>query len=296
MSSTNDSTGSSGGTPPLRKIVYACSLAVAVLAVGTVTQPVAHAGSLNMPDWEGLFDSTGARVGHSTPGLSQVEFIHDNISAGIAVDMSALLPGEKFGSQVLFNGLVAPAHDLGNAAVAFSGGKTNTRAVYATVERLSVGEPTYIEFEFLQYPVSYADGAPWSLDGQRLEGDLKAVMHFGEAGLASVDLMQFDGAKYRHLERVSSISASGCGGGDSFSFCTGLSPFAVSGAGFDVWDENDQVIDRISADERVELGIDTRSLAKGLSYDSVIIRTPQDLALRRSGLNLREPVAHGSAN
>lgn len=276
-------------------------LIVVLIAIGLA--PIALAGPKNstalvFPVWDRLFDQHGFltldqaaphdQQRFSAAGLNRAEFLQENFSGGKITDMTALLPGETLNGDVIFNGPVGLDHDLGNAAVAFSVGKHGTEQVYATVERAAGTGETVIEFELLQYPVSLGAGSPWPLRGERLEGDLKAVMRFRENSLTGMHLMRFGQEDYELIEKVSVSGTGTCRNGSAVAFCTGLKPFSIASELTQVWDEDLASMKPISAQERVEIGINTLALSPGLSFESLIIRTPQDLVLSRTALSLAD--------
>jgi hypothetical protein len=272
-----------------------------LVAVGSITSAVAGPkgnDSLVFPVWEQMFDQYGFltldqaapldQERFSPSGLSRAEFLQENFSGGTITDMTALLPGEGLNGDVVFNGPVGLDHDLGNAAVAFAAGKHGTEQVFATVERASANAATTIEFELLQYPVSLGAGEPWSLRAEHLEGDIKAVMRFQGNDLSGMHLMRYSQGGYELVEKLKVSNDGSCGSGSAVAFCTGLAPFSLSSEVKQVWDADYAPMQPISALERIEIGIDTLALSPGISFESLIIRTPQDLVLSRTALTLVE--------
>ncbi len=96
---------------------------------------------LSMPEWEkiinpggtlkddvnahGMFGSNGIPDYIDLYRGVEAEFIQENISDGVATDMSALLTGARLTDEVLYNGAVRREHDLGNAYVLATIGADN---------------------------------------------------------------------------------------------------------------------------------------------------------------------------
>ncbi len=268
-------------------------LAVGASAKNTVS--LSERESLVFPVWEQMFDEHGFltldkaapldQARFSVSGLNRAEFLQENLSGGTITDMSALLPGESPGEDIIFNGPVSLDHDLGNAAVAFNSGQFGTEQVFATVERTATGKDTTIEVELFQYPVSLRAGEPWSLAAERLDGDIKAVVRFSDNVVTSVEIMRYDEGAFMTVEHLKGDSG-GCGTGKTIAFCSGLEPFSVANELTEVWDDQYEPMQPINPHERIEIGIDTLAISPGLSFESLIIRTPEDLVLSRTALTL----------
>ena len=251
---------------------------------------------LSMPDWDKIINPDGYFIDNvNTDGLVgsngipdyidlyrgvDADFIQDNISNGIATDMSALLPGPRLQDEVLYNGAVRPEHDLGNGYVLATIGADNHLRLYAGVERLVTDAVTFIEFEFNQNPVRIGPGSPWPLVGNRVEGDLLVRMVFANRALQSVELEQWRQNGFQVLKTGAGIAGDRCLQKRDFMYCTGLPPIRHSVEGFEVWDEDYNPLDQTPPDNFVEVGIDI-DLLLGQQADitSVLFRTPEDIAM-----------------
>ena len=283
---------------PARRVLTA-----ALAAALAMTASTAQAGSLELPAWDQIFSPGGALVDHFDAyggkrangipdhvdlfGGIEAEFVHDNLSNGVATDMTALLPSASLSQQVVFNGEVRSAHDLGNVYLLKSRSPEGSLQVFAGVERLLVLDSTFIEFEFNQQPVSFGPGAPWTLNGHRSDGDLLVRMDFSRGNLSSVEVRQWAGDQFTTLQSRRG-GAGGCQGDAALVYCVSAPPMEVSGGGFEVWDAEFQLVERAIANDFVELGIDLGQFAGDKArISSVQVRTPEDLALNTFGR--REP-------
>lgn len=251
---------------------------------------------LSMPDWDkiinpngffkddvnkdGMFGSNGIPDYIDLYGGIDADFVQDNISNGVATDMSALLPGPRLQDEVLYNGAVRPEHDLGNGYVLATIGADNHLRLYAGVERLVSDAATYIEIEFNQNPVRLGGGAPWPVIGKRVEGDLLVRLAFANSALQSVSLEQWREGGFKVLKTGAGITGDRCLQQKEFMYCTGLPPIRHSEEGFEVWDEDYNPLDPTPPDNFVEVGLDI-DLLLGPQVDitSVLFRTPEDIAM-----------------
>ena len=81
---------------------------------------------------------------------------------------------------------VNAAHDLGHVYFMRSTGKDDHARMYVGIERLSVPADSFIEIEFNQLPVKVGSGNPWwSLNGERIDGDLLARINLTRGQPAS---------------------------------------------------------------------------------------------------------------
>ncbi len=225
-------------------------------------------GSNGIPDYIDLYRGVDA------------DFVQDNISNGVATDMSALLPGPRLEDEVLYNGAVRPEHDLGNGYVLATIGADNHLRLYAGIERLVTDAVTYIEFEFNQNPVRLGPGSPWPLIGNRMDGDLLVRMVFANRTLQSVGLEQWRQGGFKVVKAGDGITGENCRHKRDFMYCTGLPPIRHPVDGFEVWDEDFNPLDPIPADNFVEVGIDIDLLlGPQANITSVLFRTPEDIAM-----------------
>lgn len=251
---------------------------------------------LSMPEWEKIINPGGTLKDdvnkHGMFGSNHIpdfidlyrgveaEFIQENISDGIATDMSALMIGPKLADEVLYNGAVRREHDLGNAYVLATIGADNHLRLYAAVERLVTDAGTFIEFEFNQNRVHIGSGSPWPIIGERKEGDILVRMIFSNRALQSVQLEQWQQGGFEFISTGAGISGDTCQQKREFMYCVGFPPIRHPVEGFEVWDENKNVLEPTFADDFVEVGIDI-DLLVGPQVDitSVLFRTPEDIAM-----------------
>lgn len=225
-------------------------------------------GSNSIPDFVDLYNGIEA------------EFIQENISNGVATDMSALLIGSKLSDEVLYNGVVRRAHDLGNAYVLATIGNDEHLRLYAAVERLITDEGTFIEFEFNQSRVHVSSGSPWPIIGQRTDGDILVRMIFSNRTLQSVTFEQWTGSGFDFINTGAGITGDSCLQMREFMYCVGNPPILHPVDGFEVWDEDNNVLEPTFADNFVEVGIDVDLLVGAqINISSVLFRTPEDIAM-----------------
>jgi len=258
--------------------------------------PLERADKLSMPEWDkiinpdGFFidnvDEDGLVGSNGIPDYIDLyrgvdaDFFQDNISDGIAVDMSALLPGPRLQDEMLYNGAVRPEHDLGNAYVLATIGTDNHLRLYAGVERLVTDATTYIEIEFNQNPVRIGQGAPWPVLGSRVAGDLLVRMIFANQALQSVMLEEWGKDGFSVVQSGKGVVNGSCRQTSELMYCTGLPPIRQSDRVSQVWDENYDPLDPISPDGFAEVGIDIDMLlGSRADITSVLFRTPEDIAM-----------------
>jgi hypothetical protein len=251
---------------------------------------------LSMPEWEriflpggnlrddvndkGMFGSNGIPDYVDLYNGIEAEFIQENLSNGVATDMSALLSGPKLSDEVLYNGAVSAEHDLGNAYVLATIGTDEHLRLYAGVERFVTVGGTYIEFEFIQTRVYLSSGSPWPLNGERSEGDVLVRMIFSDRMLQSVQVEQWHKDGFRFIDTGAGISGNTCLERKAFMYCVGPPPIRHPEEGFEVWDENNNVLDPVLADDFAQVGIDVDLLAGSRThFTSVLFRTPEDIAM-----------------
>lgn len=284
-------------TPEISRLPRRILITSVAVALGSlVASGAATAGNLTIPNWSQVFspsgtlvdqfDAFGAKGANGVPdhvdlfGGIEAEFVRDNLSNGIAVDMSALLPSDDLGQQVVYNGAVRGAHDLGNLFVLKSRDLDGSLQAYAGVERMIFRDATFVEFEFNQEPVTFGQGAPWTLNGQRTPGDLVVRMNFDRGRLGTVEVRSWGDGGFTTLESIRGSLDGGCGGHAALVFCVSAPPMELSGDGFEVWDTDYRVLQPESASDFLELGIDLGSFAGiGARVSSIQVRTPEDFAL-----------------
>lgn len=237
------------------------------------------------PGWGDIFDSSG-KVKDLRGGVNAA-FIEDNISAGVATDMSVLISADYVN-----NGTVQAVNDLGNAYVYRTADAAGNLVLFAGVERLGVTEgTTYIDFEFSQDKIQVWGGIPWKIHGQNTAGDLAVRMNFVEGVLRSVEFRQFaaDGSgEYRILKTAWPIDGQACSGSDGlYAFCSGASVTGLAATNQDIWDNWGTPVSVPAADQFVEVGVNVgRLLGSNPNYSSLTLKTPEDIAFG-TGLLLR---------
>jgi hypothetical protein len=288
------------------------SLAGAILSLFLVTgaAPVGAQDVLSPPNWPDLFsengtlkdvvDENGAAVSNGVPdyvdlygGIDAV-FVGDNISDGVAVDMTALLNAESLADSAVHNSTVSPAHDVGNAFVFATNDYQNNLVIYGSVEHIVPdSESSYVEFEFLQDIVKVRQGNPWPIHGERTVGDLVLRLNLDQGVLASVEVKRWtsEGA----FVTISSSVASGgveCNGpADLYIACD---PWLQSGqflyeSSFDPindsWDTENNLITLPTPNALLEFGINVGGLLNtNPAFKSVIVRTPEDIIIEHLGI------------
>lgn len=252
---------------------------------------------LVMPEWDLIFnpggtfkdelDDLGARVSNGIPDYMDIyqgiraDFIQDNISNGVATDMSALLDAVKISDEVLYNGVVSPEHDLGNAYFLATRNEEGGARVFVGIERLFVPTDSFIEIEFNQIPVSLGSGTSWwKISGERMDGDLLARLNFSGGRISHVEFEVWQGDSYTLLDNVIGSPGKGCKREKAFVYCGGMPPIRHPEKGFEVWDENYVQLEPVQPDDFVQIGIDITMLTgQSQTFGGVLIRTPQDIAI-----------------
>jgi hypothetical protein len=259
-----------------------------------------------MPEWEKIFNPGGTlkddvnkngRTGsNGVPDFMDLyngiaaEFIQENFSNGVGTDSSALLSAGDLSDEVIYNGAVRAAHDLGNAYVIATKGTDEHMRLYVGVERLITEDGTFIEFEFNQEEVRISSGAPWPIVGERSEGDLIVRMIFSNRILQSVEIEEWQQGGFQFVETGAGISGNSCFQQPAFMYCVGPPPIWHPDEGFEVWDENYNRLAPTYPDDFVELGIDIDLLVgPGVDFAGVLLRTPEDIAL--NSFRVFEPLA-----
>jgi hypothetical protein len=240
-----------------RVLFILCSLFVAVVCITAN----AHAAD-SLVDWAAIFNSDGT-VRDLQGGIDAV-FLPDNISAGIATDMSAL----PVVDNVVYNNAVPSVHDLGNGYVYATRDASQNLVLHAGMERLNSTEDTFVEFEFNQGVVGVTTGSPWPLEGGRTANDIQVRMDFTSGVLSNVVLRVWDG---------SGFAAAGPG---SLSYASGAPVPGLPPTNTEVWDSNYQKVTVPSADSFVEASVNIGLLfGANIEYTSIVVRTPKDINL-----------------
>ena len=245
-----------------------CSVIYWCLLVLLVCVP-AGAQAESVIDWASVFNADGSVS--NTDGSVDAVFIDDNISAGLATDMSAL-----DASGNVFNGPVPSAHDIGNGFVVASKNQDGELTLSAAVERFNTRTDTFVEFEFNQEVVGVEGGNPWPVYGIRTTNDFVLTFNFSGGNLASVDYAVWDGSAYQAVSSLAPAST-GCFSDafQTYNYCNGGSIEGLPGPNDQLWDKNFEGVDVPDMDGFVEAKI---NVGTGLEFSSVTIRTPKDIA------------------
>lgn len=249
--------------PEWKKIIYPDGSAVDVVGRN------GRGGTNGIPDYLELYPAFEAG------------FIEEVISNGVATDMSALLVERDVADEVLYNGAVSAAHDLGNAYYLLSSAANGNLRLYIGVERLHSDLPTFIEFELNQDRIHVGSGIPWwNIQGSRVEGDLLIRFNLIAGTLSSVELAEWREDRYFIFESDTRGLGHGCRDRFSYLYCIGRPPIDRSHQFIEVWDEDFVPVEATLADSFVELGLDLgRLLRPGIEFSGLYIRTPEDVVL-----------------
>lgn len=288
----------------LSTLFYARFLVLS-LALGLVSQPAFSRSELSMPSWADLFKQNRTHKGHldesgmysrssngSTAYLENGEFeavfIEDNISDGIATDMSVRIGSDTLGDDLVYNDTVSALHDLGNAYVVASMDPYGDLQLYAGVELLSPlgyseAPDSYVELEFTQgFVQATAVNAP--LKGQRTDGDLLVRVNFagGEASSAAIHYWT-TGVGYQVIETVaiSTEGLSNCqGGAMPYVFCSGTPPIRMLSNDSEVWDLDGNPLPVTEPDRFLQVGLDVAALlGTNPDFSSILLRTHEDISI-----------------
>ena len=252
---------------------------------------------LVMPKWEKIFhpngkfkdevDNMGAKIVNGVPDYIDIydgtmaAFILEDISNGMATDMTALLPAVKISDEVVYRGEVSAAHDLGNIYFMASMGEDDHARMYVGVERLSIPVDSFIEIEFNQLPVRLGSKRPgWNIKAERKDGDLLVRVNFTGGQPSFVEFEQWQNLAYTLLDTYSGSPGNSCIRQPAFMYCDGMPPIEHPTKGFEVWDEAFQPIEITPPDNFVQVGVDLkRLLGSNIAFSGILIRTPEDIAI-----------------
>jgi hypothetical protein len=260
------------------------------------TRPVKD-DDLAMPVWHKIFNPDGSAIDvvgrkgkagtNGVPDYLELYqafdagYMEEVISNGIATDMSALLMARDVSDEVLYNGAVSAAHDLGNAFYLLTVAPSGSLRLYFGVERLRSDLPTFIEFELNQNRIHVTSGTPWwNIQGSRRDGDLLVRFNLMAGNLASVELAEWRNGGYFIFESDIQGLGQGCRDRFSYIYCVGPPPLDRSNQSIEVWDKDYVPVEATLADSFVELGLDVdRLLGSGSEFSGLYIRTPEDVVL-----------------
>lgn len=248
-----------------------------------------------LPSWEKIFNSDGrfrdefgknGSMGRN--GIPDFVDLYDGVHAsfdeeilsnGVALDISALLNSDKLEEQILYNGPVNPAHDLGFAWFLVTSSPQDGIRVFSAVERLFTAENTYIEFEFNQIPARLGSGSPWwQVQGERTDGDILVRMNFNGSALESVEVTEWQFNSFQLVQEFPGLGSGGCLERSVLIYCVG--PQKMNRPMQEVWDENFNPVVATRPDQLIELGINIREWARiDLEIRGIVIRTPEDIVM-----------------
>lgn len=261
-----------------RAVMVSRTLLMAIL-MSVLISGNASGGSLI--DWPFVFNADGT-VGDLYGGLDAV-YLQDNISAGIATDMTALVGAESLAESVVYNGTVSAAHDLGNGYVYATRDVSNNLVIFAGVERLNSVENTYVEFEFNQDIICVRSGNPWPIYGDRTLNDLLIRMDFTAGMLSSVEFKKWDGSGYALIGSESPPSQEGCFGNgmtDLYAYCNGSPVQGLPPTNADIWDLNFNLVQVPNPDSFVQVSVNIgRLIGSNVDFTSIVMRSPEDISL-----------------
>jgi hypothetical protein len=240
-----------------------------------------NGSTVDAVDRRGRFNSDGIPDYVQLYPAFEAGYVEEVISNGEATDMSALLIDRDVGKEVLYNGAVSAAHDLGNFFYLLTVTQMGNLRFYFGVERLRSDLPTFIEFELNQAEIRVASGVPWwNIKGYRLDGDLLIRANFIAGNLTSVELAVWHEGIFHIFETDSQGLGQGCKDQFSYIYCLGTPPIDRSAQEIEVWDEDYLPVVPTLADSFFELGIDmSRLMGSGTEFSGVYVRTPEDVLL-----------------
>ncbi|MEE8523482.1 MAG: hypothetical protein V3T72_06085, partial [Thermoanaerobaculia bacterium] len=234
-------------------------------------------------DWQGM---SVANVRRGRPdfvdlhGGIEAVVLEDVISAGRGLDMSALQGAETLAASVIYNGVVAPAHEIGNAYVYTTFDSVGQLVVYVGIERLEVAADSYVELELNQDRVRVTSGAPWPIRGQRTADDLLVRLDIVQGVVNSVAVKRWVAAAgaFETIVESGGLATSACNGEPTrFLFCSGSPPIAPPQ---EVWDAAGRPLETTVPDSFVEVGVHVGNLLGGyVDFTSIQVRSPEDVVL-----------------
>jgi hypothetical protein len=228
-----------------------------------------------IPDWAAVFNPDGS-IKDLNGGIDAV-YLQENISAGVATDMSALDPV----NGLVFNGAVTSAHDLGNTYAYATRDTMGNLIIAAAVERLTSAENTFVEFEFNQGVVGVTSGTPWPIVGSRTANDLLVRLNFSAGNISSVDLMKWAGSSFITIYSAPAPAQTGCFVVSAdCDFCNGSPISGLPATNTDIWDSSYQVVQVPNPNGFAQISINAGNLlGPGAEFTSIVVRTPEDIVL-----------------
>jgi hypothetical protein len=240
---------------------------------------IGSSSAQSLLDWASVFTAEG-KVKNLGGGIDAI-YLEDNISAGIATDMTAL-GVDIDGNVKVFNDTVSAGHDLGNGYVYVTKDASKRLVIFAAVERLTSPEDTYVEFEFNQDIVCVRSGNPWPVHGTRTLNDLLIRMNFTAGNLSSVEFRRWDGSEYTLSASSVPSTPEGCFGNgmtDLYAYCSGSPIQGLPLTNSDIWDLNFLPVQVPNPDSFVQVSINVGSvIGSNVAFTSIVMRSPDDIS------------------
>lgn len=272
------------------------------LAMGLQPAPANAAGQLAMPAWNEVFHPEGLTKvkasrfesalqglrGHSgkfQPGLLEAVLVEDNLSDGLATDMSVRIGADALNEDIIYNDVVSAVNDLGNAYVLAEADASGDLQIYVGVELLSplADElPThhYVEFELTQnFVQATAVNAP--LKGERADGDLLVRIDLMASEPESIVIQRWSSSTgYQVIEKAKLASNNCRDAAMPYVVCAGAPPRLEGFERSEVWDMDGVPMDVTAPDRFLELGLDVAALlGTNPAFSSIVLRTFEDIAI-----------------
>jgi hypothetical protein len=255
-----------GSAPALGQGVYSAGL----FELGDGLAPAGFSGAADIlgtadqpgPDWAELFTAEGG----PRAGARGAVFIADDVSLGSGFEGTELAGSP----DLVRNGRVAAADDIGNAYVYSTRDAAGHTVLYLGAERLSDGD-SYLEFELNQAVVrlghgGFGQGKPWKVLGTRAANDVLVRLDFASGTLASVTVSRRSDGEWQTL---AAFSGQGCD--EAESLCAISNAGTVEGG---PWDSGE-----IAPGRFVEVGVNLGALLGAEpALTSIRVRTPDDIA------------------
>jgi hypothetical protein len=263
-----------GALIAVKRLLFYSVVAIALSGVG-----IGSASAQSLIDWASVFNVDGT-VKDLRGGIDAV-YLEDNISAGIATDMTAL-GLDSDGELKVFNDTVSAPHDIGNGYVYAAKDASRRLVIFAGVERLKSSEDTFVEFEFNQDIVCVRSGNPWPIHGARTLNDLLIRMDFTAGTLSSVEFRRWDGSEYTLIASSVPSAPEGCFGNgmtDLYAYCSGSPIQGLPLTNSDIWDLNFLPVQVPNPDSFVQVSINVGSvIGSNAAFTSIVMRSPEDIS------------------
>lgn len=235
-------------------------------------------------DWASLAAKNGYGAARSRldfvalHGGIEALVLEDNFSGGVAVDMSAYAGADTLADSFVYNGTVAPEHDLGNVYVYANFDPVGNLVLYAGVERLGRIADSFIELELNQDRVGVTGGVPWPIRGERTDGDLLIRAEIVQGVVSSVEVRRWFEGSFEPLAFYDGLLTASCNGEPGVAlFCATEAQVALPQ---ELWDLGGNPVAPIPAERMFEVGINAgRLLGTFVEYSAIQVRTPEDIVL-----------------